>query len=270
MDDQNQSSPSPADDARTMSPLRQSDYEAIESAVMETAKGRWFLAEFARRNRAADTEAVLAAVARLERLIRRERQNERPGETERMHLDLAEIRDVINRNTSGIDLTATEAPLSEPSVRDGDDDGVAAGDVEGDLPTIAGDIDDAAIQPITGQGPATPGEVVDAAGPAPVPEATDSASTVEEPPSPLRSDPPAAFIETPVPEDLADEQADEAGDLSDESDALARANAAMDDAIETLRGVSGAVAGPPPDGLPDFRIDPIAALPRAERLALFS
>ena len=34
------------------------DYEAIEDAVMETARGRWFLKEYARRMRAA--EATLA------------------------------------------------------------------------------------------------------------------------------------------------------------------------------------------------------------------
>ena len=32
------------------------DFEAIESAVMETARGRWFLAEYARRQCRAETE----------------------------------------------------------------------------------------------------------------------------------------------------------------------------------------------------------------------
>ena len=41
------------------------DFETIEAAVMETARGRWFLREYARRNRNADTQAVLEAVARL-------------------------------------------------------------------------------------------------------------------------------------------------------------------------------------------------------------
>jgi len=45
------------------------DYEAIEAAVMETSRGRWFLREYARRNRNADTETVLAAVARLEKRL---------------------------------------------------------------------------------------------------------------------------------------------------------------------------------------------------------
>jgi hypothetical protein len=42
------------------------DFAAIETAVMETARGRWFLAEYARRNRSADTDMVLEAIARLE------------------------------------------------------------------------------------------------------------------------------------------------------------------------------------------------------------
>jgi hypothetical protein len=48
---------------------REEDYDAIEAAVMETARGRWFLAEFARRNRNADTAAVLGAIERLERAV---------------------------------------------------------------------------------------------------------------------------------------------------------------------------------------------------------
>lgn len=42
------------------------DYDAIAAAVMETERGRWFLSEFARRNRAADTAAVLEALAAVE------------------------------------------------------------------------------------------------------------------------------------------------------------------------------------------------------------
>jgi hypothetical protein len=42
------------------------DFEAIEDAVMETERGRWFLAEFIRRRRAEDTVHILAAISRLE------------------------------------------------------------------------------------------------------------------------------------------------------------------------------------------------------------
>jgi hypothetical protein len=41
-------------------------YEALESAVMESARGRWFLAEYAKRNRAADTMMLLDALKKLE------------------------------------------------------------------------------------------------------------------------------------------------------------------------------------------------------------
>ena len=41
------------------------DFDTIEAAVMETARGRWFLKEYARRNRNTDTQAVLEAVERL-------------------------------------------------------------------------------------------------------------------------------------------------------------------------------------------------------------
>src|SRR4029078_11682110 len=41
-------------------------YEAISEAFMETSRGRWFLTEYAKRNRNADTRMVLDAVARIE------------------------------------------------------------------------------------------------------------------------------------------------------------------------------------------------------------
>ena len=47
-------------------PLSDADYEAIEGAVLETARGRWFLAEYARRNRNADTTMLLKALDRIE------------------------------------------------------------------------------------------------------------------------------------------------------------------------------------------------------------
>ena len=41
----------------------------IEQAVMETARGRWFLLEYARRQRAAETQRMADAVDRLEQAI---------------------------------------------------------------------------------------------------------------------------------------------------------------------------------------------------------
>jgi hypothetical protein len=44
------------------------DYEMIEAAVLETARGRWFLAEHARRERAAERARLMFSVQRLERV----------------------------------------------------------------------------------------------------------------------------------------------------------------------------------------------------------
>jgi hypothetical protein len=50
-------------EAADISPLE--EYDAIESAVLETARGRWFLEEFARRHRVADTQTLLDAISKL-------------------------------------------------------------------------------------------------------------------------------------------------------------------------------------------------------------
>jgi hypothetical protein len=62
-----------ADEAFALSPISASaaqpseaDYDAIREAFMETSRGRWFLGEYAKRNRNADTRMVLDAVARIE------------------------------------------------------------------------------------------------------------------------------------------------------------------------------------------------------------
>jgi hypothetical protein len=55
------------------------DYEVLLAALSATARGRAFLAEYARRNRNADTTAILAALARLERLIAAKGTAENPS-----------------------------------------------------------------------------------------------------------------------------------------------------------------------------------------------
>jgi hypothetical protein len=49
--------------------LTEADYDTIEAAVMETGRGRWFLIEYDRRRRAAETTQLLQAVTRLERAL---------------------------------------------------------------------------------------------------------------------------------------------------------------------------------------------------------
>jgi hypothetical protein len=54
-------------------PTAETDYEAICAAVTATARGRWFLDEYTRRNRNSDTTQVLAAIARLEAVVASDR-----------------------------------------------------------------------------------------------------------------------------------------------------------------------------------------------------
>src|SRR3984893_16982513 len=65
-----------ADEAFALSPISArasmpsaEDYDAISQAFMETSRGRWFLGEYAKRNRHADTRMVLDAVARIEEAL---------------------------------------------------------------------------------------------------------------------------------------------------------------------------------------------------------
>ncbi|MBM1170667.1 hypothetical protein [Microvirga arabica] len=60
-----QMDPGTMPDEETDVTLSDLDFDTIEAAVMETARGRWFLKEYARRNRNADTQAVLEALYRL-------------------------------------------------------------------------------------------------------------------------------------------------------------------------------------------------------------
>ena len=52
-----------------MSELSELDYENIENAVMETARGRWFLNEYKKRHALADTSTLLEAIGKLEKVI---------------------------------------------------------------------------------------------------------------------------------------------------------------------------------------------------------
>jgi chemotaxis protein CheZ len=80
-------------------PPSDADYEAIEGAVMETARGRWFLAEYARRNRNADTTMLLKALDRIEAAMRGERSVD---SVDRIRFDLVEMAKAIARTKTEI------------------------------------------------------------------------------------------------------------------------------------------------------------------------
>src|SRR4029077_1691251 len=75
------------------------DYDAIYAAVMETTRGRWFLTEYAKRNRNADTELLLAALERIETGWR----DRRPAPpAERLRVDLVAMAKAIARTRAEI------------------------------------------------------------------------------------------------------------------------------------------------------------------------
>lgn len=97
--------------ARAAEPNEQ-DYDAIREAFMETARGRWFLGEYARRNRNADTSMVLDAVARIEETLAAQRQ---PVVEDRLPEALVEIRRAI-REAEAIALAAFDPAAIEASL----------------------------------------------------------------------------------------------------------------------------------------------------------
>ncbi len=80
-------------------PLAPSEYEAIEQAMMETARGRWFLAQFAEKSRGKDTKIVLDAISKLESAINQPRSL---PEAERIKKDLVEMSVAIERTRNEI------------------------------------------------------------------------------------------------------------------------------------------------------------------------
>jgi chemotaxis regulatin CheY-phosphate phosphatase CheZ len=86
-------------ESRALSTVPEADYEAIEGAVMETARGRWFLAEYARRNRSADTEILLTAIGRIESIVKEERETQ---EMDRLRFDLMEMAKAIAKTKAEI------------------------------------------------------------------------------------------------------------------------------------------------------------------------
>ena len=99
-----------AEEAFALSPIfaraalpSEEDYAAISEAFMETSRGRWFLGEYAKRNRNADTRMVLDAVARIEESIASQKQ---AASDAKLTDALAAIRQAVGKTQ-----TATGAAL---------------------------------------------------------------------------------------------------------------------------------------------------------------
>jgi hypothetical protein len=109
-----------AEEAFALSPISaraalpsEEDYAAISEAFMETSRGRWFLGEYAKRNRNADTRMVLDAVARIEESISSQKQ---AASDTRLTEALAAIRQAIGgaqaATSAALDAMALEQHLA--------------------------------------------------------------------------------------------------------------------------------------------------------------
>src|ERR1700761_3016925 len=97
------------------------DYEAIREAFMETARGRWFLDEYAKRNRNSDTRMVLDAVARIEQTMAAQKQPP-PVIVDRLPAALVSIRSAVEKAQeagfaafTGLRLEENLAPIRKGS-----------------------------------------------------------------------------------------------------------------------------------------------------------
>lgn len=95
---------------QSLTTLDPSAFDIIEAAVAETARGRWFLAEYARRNRNADTEMLLGAIGKLESAVAS--GPSQPG-VGRLRGDLMEMADAIARTRA--EISAISAPDQDRS-----------------------------------------------------------------------------------------------------------------------------------------------------------
>jgi hypothetical protein len=111
-----------ADEAFALSPISaratqpgEADYDAISEAFMETSRGRWFLSEYAKRNRNADTRMVLDAVARIEQNLADQKDatpdNELPDALAAIRSAVDEARIAASEASDSLALEESLAPI---------------------------------------------------------------------------------------------------------------------------------------------------------------
>ena len=75
------------------------DYAALEAVLSATPRGRWFLSEYARRNRRAETGMLLGAMSKLETAVRGEQSEDA---LHAVFVELAEISEAIVRTRCAV------------------------------------------------------------------------------------------------------------------------------------------------------------------------
>jgi hypothetical protein len=103
------------------------EFRAIEQTFTQTARGRWFLAEFSRRNRNADTALVLAAIEQLGATL--------PGRDAGAEIDMVKGALAELRETSARDVAAAAA-ITHPTIEA--DAALAGEDPFGAIPVLSG------------------------------------------------------------------------------------------------------------------------------------
>src|SRR5262245_57670942 len=83
------------------------EYDLICATMAESARGRWFLDEYARRNRNTDTAQVLAAIERIEGMIRGERDQQL---YQSFRSDLLDMAKAIAQTRAEVAAIKPEAP----------------------------------------------------------------------------------------------------------------------------------------------------------------
>jgi hypothetical protein len=99
------------------------DYDALCEALMASARGRWFLEEYAKRNRNADTGLVLDAIARVEAVVRSEQAHQA---SQGVRIELLEMARTIAQTRADVAEAKPERTAS-PSAACGTDVFAAAG-----------------------------------------------------------------------------------------------------------------------------------------------
>jgi hypothetical protein len=95
-----------------------SDYDSICAALMDTERGRWFLQEYARRNRSADTKLLLTAIERIEAVVCAERSKQAPQD---FRSDLLEMASAITRTRAEVaEIRSDAAARPESAQPDGE------------------------------------------------------------------------------------------------------------------------------------------------------
>jgi hypothetical protein len=99
-------------------PAAQTDYDAICAALMHTERGRWFLDEYAKRNRSADTRLLLAAIERIEAVVCAERNKQAQ---QGFRTDLLEMAKAITRTRAEVAEIRADDAAAPGQARDNGD-----------------------------------------------------------------------------------------------------------------------------------------------------